>query len=122
VVCLLRITISPGDDEAVMCDGQSEWVAVCHSGLVSEMGLIGDKTTWKRISKDTGAGKREGNNKMAASDAIERMRAAPREEKRGEAWSLEARQSAGLRGQSLGAMKIALQERGGITNKRLRQG
>jgi hypothetical protein len=120
--CLLGVTISPGDGEAVMYDRQSERVAVCHDGLGSEKGLIGDKTTRNTISRGAGAGERGYSNKMAASDAIERMRAAPIEEKRGAAWSLEARQSAGLRGQSLGAMKIALQERGGITNKRLRQG
>jgi hypothetical protein len=124
MICLLRVTISPGDGEAVIYDRQSERVAVCHDGLGSEKGLIGDKTTRNRISRGAGAGagEREYSNKMAASDAIERMRVAPIEEKRGAAWSLEARQSAGLRGQSLGAMKIALQERGGITNKRLRQG
>jgi hypothetical protein len=71
------------------------------------------------VSSDEGEGERRVEQKMAARDAIERMRAAPREEKCGEAWSLEGRQSAGLRGQSLGAMKIALQE-GGNTNKRQR--
>lgn len=39
------------------------------------------------ISRDKGAGKEEYDKKMAAGDAIERTRAAPREEKGGEAWS-----------------------------------
>jgi hypothetical protein len=80
---------------------------------------MSDKTTRNGVSSDDGAGGQEKNKKMAAADVIERIRAAPREEKCGEAWSLEGRQSAGLRGQSLGAMKIALQE-GEFTNKRQR--
>jgi hypothetical protein len=84
-------------------------VAVCHDGLVSDSGQIRYETTRNGISRDKGADEEEYNKKMAASDAIDRMQAAPREEKRGEAW-LEGRQSAGLRGQSLGAMKIALQD------------
>lgn len=59
--------------------------AVCHDGLVSERGQIKDKTR-KRISRDKSAGKVEYDKKMAAFDAIERMRAAPEEEERGEAW------------------------------------
>jgi hypothetical protein len=39
-----------------------------------------------RISRDKSADEVVYDKKMAAFDAIERMRAAPREEKRGEAW------------------------------------
>lgn len=67
---------------------------------------------WNRISRDKGVGEEDNDKKMAAADAIERMRAAPGEEKCGEAWSREGRQSAELRGQSVGAMEIALQEGG----------
>lgn len=91
-------------------DRQSRRIAVCHKGLVSERELKSDKTTRNRISRDKSACEEEYDKKIAAADAIERMRAAPGEEKCGEAWSQEGRQSAELRGQSLGAMEIALQE------------
>jgi hypothetical protein len=70
----------------VLSERQVRWVAVCHDGLVSDSGQISDKTTRNGVSRDKGAGEEEYNKKMAASDAIDRMQAAPREEKRGEAW------------------------------------
>jgi hypothetical protein len=61
-------------------------VAVCHDGLVSDSGQTSDETTRNGISRDKGADEEEYSKKMAATDAIDRMQAAPREEKRGEAW------------------------------------
>jgi hypothetical protein len=46
---------------------------------VSDSGQISDKTARDGVSRDKGAGEEEYNKKMAASDAIDRMRAAPRE-------------------------------------------
>jgi hypothetical protein len=65
--------------------------AVCHDGVVSERGQISDKMTGTELAETKGAGKEE-QDKMAAHDAIYRLRCAPGEEKGGEAWSLEGRQ------------------------------
>lgn len=73
------------------------------------------------ISRDKGARGEEYDKTMAAGDAIERTRAAPREEKCGEAWSWEGMQCARLRGQSWGAISIALQDGGELPTRGVRQ-
>jgi hypothetical protein len=62
-------------------DRQLSRLAVCHDGLVSDRGQISDKTTGDEVRSAEGYEK-----KKKASDAIDRKRDAPGEEKRGEAW------------------------------------